>query len=441
MNTSLDRRRFLHKLGASAAVMPFLGGLPGLRAASASGKPKQRLILMFSPNGTIPPEFWPDAEGEKLELKRILKPLAPFRDRVTTLNGVCNKVDGDGDRHMRGMSCLLTGTELFPGNIQGGSDTPAGWASGISIDQELKNFLQNREETKTRFGSLEFGVEVPDRADPWTRMSYAGPNKPVAPISDPRQMLGKLYGKMKDKESLASILDDVRDEIGRVSGKLSAEDRELLDEQLTLVRELESELREDDKKAEPAFPMPEIDPNIELVNDNTPRLSRMQIDLLVNAMANDMTRVATLQFMRSVGQARMHWLGIDDGHHSLSHEPDDNKDAVEKLTKINEWFCGELAYLTKRLADTPEPGGDGNMLDHTLIVWLNELGKGNSHTLDNIPMVLVGGKGHGFRTGRALKFDKAAHNRLWLTVAHAMGHGIDTFGTAKFCEGGALNLG
>ncbi|MCB1092124.1 MAG: hypothetical protein KDL87_11365, partial [Verrucomicrobiae bacterium] len=79
-------------------------------------------------------------------------------------------------------------------------------------------------------------------------------------------------------------------------------------------------------------------------------------------------------------------------------------------------------------------------LDHTLIVWLNELGKGNSHTLDNIPMVLIGGKGHGFKTGRSLKFQKVTQNRLWLAVAHAMGHGIDTFGTAKFCEGGPLSL-
>lgn len=88
-------------------------------------------------------------------------------------------------------------------------------------------------ETRTRFGSLEFGVAVPDRADPWTRMCYAGPNKPVAPIEDPNQMLAKLYGQMKDKESLVSILDDVRDDLQRVSKQLSAEDRSLLDEHPT----------------------------------------------------------------------------------------------------------------------------------------------------------------------------------------------------------------
>jgi hypothetical protein len=73
-----------------------------------------------------------------------LKPLEPFKDRLLTLQGLSNRVRGDGDNHMRGMSCLLTGIELFPGNIQGGSHTPAGWASGLSIDQELKNFLQSQ---------------------------------------------------------------------------------------------------------------------------------------------------------------------------------------------------------------------------------------------------------------------------------------------------------
>lgn len=431
------RREFLRHLGVSSAALPFLSGLPGLNAAE--GRQGKRLIIMFSPNGTIPWEFWP--EGETLDFKRILKPLEPFKDKLVTLRGVHNKVEGDGDRHMRGMSCLLTGTELLPGNIQGGSDTPAGWASGISIDQEIKNFLQSRDETRTRFGSLEFGVAVPNRADPWTRMSYAGPNQPIAPVDDPEQMLGKLYGRMKDKESLTSIIDGVRDDLAKVSKKLGAEDRVRLEEHLTLVREMEAELQRGNEDLNLTHPVPEIDPDIELVNDNTPRLSRMQIDLLVNSMANDMTRVATLQFMRSVGQARMNWLGIKDGHHSLSHESDENKEAVESLTKINEWFAGELAYLTKRLAETPEPGGDGSMLDNTLVVWLNELGKGNSHTLDDIPFVLLGGKAHGLKAGRALNFGGVSHNRLWLSIAQSMGHGIQTFGNAKFCEGGALNLG
>lgn len=434
----LNRRQFLRNLGVSAAAMPFLAGLPSLIGAPIPQK-RQRLIIMFSPNGTLPNEFWPDEEGAAFNFKSILQPLEPFKDRTLMLKGIHNMIRGDGDNHMRGMSCLLTASELLPGNIQGGSHTPAGWAGSISIDQEIKNFFQSQPETRTRFGSLEFGVAVPNRADPWTRMSYAGANQPVAPIDDPYRMFEKLYGQMKDKDTLVSILDDVRDDLKRVSAKLSARDKAMLDQHITLVRSLEQELQ-NPVETNLSHPMPDLDPGIELVNDNTPQLSRMQIDLLVNAMSNDMTRVATLQYMRSVGQAQMRWLGVEEGHHSLSHDPDDNKESYNKLLKINTWFCGELAYLAKRLSETPEPTGEGSMLDHTLIVWTNELGKGNSHTLDNIPLVLVGGGG-GFQMGRALKFDKVAHNRLWLTIAHALGHQeLKAFGKAELCAGGDLQL-
>jgi hypothetical protein len=133
----------------------------------------------------------------------------------------------------------------------------------------------------------------------------------------------------------------------------------------------------------------------------------------------------------------MRWLGVTEGHHELSHEPDSNVRAQEKLTKINQWFSEQLAYLAKRLAETPEPGG-GTLLDNTLIVWTNELGKGNSHTLDNIPFVLVG-NGLDFQMGRSVKYPKVSHNRLLLALAHGFGHRIDKFGNPDFCSGGPLH--
>src|SRR6267378_5932610 len=285
---ALRRRQFLKQVGISASALPFLIGLPSLGLASPA-RPRQRLIIMFSPNGTIPPAFWPDETGPAFTLKEIMTPLEAFKNRMLVLRGLSNKVRGDGDNHMRGMSCLLTGTELFPGNIQGGSDTPAGWASGISIDQELKNFFQAREDTRTRFGSLEFGVGVTDRADPWTRMSYGGPNKPIAPISDPYQMYGKLYGQLKDKESLQSVLDDVRGDLKKVRKLISAEDRRLLDDHEALVRQMEREITEADRQKLRVSP-PSLEEGVADQNDNVPRLSRMQIDLLVNSFVNDMAR-------------------------------------------------------------------------------------------------------------------------------------------------------
>jgi hypothetical protein len=183
--------------------------------------------------------------------------------------------------------------------------------------------------------------------------------------------------------------------------------------------------------------VPELEPGVKKENDNIPRTSKMQIDLMVNGFAADFARVATLQYTNSVGQARMRWIGVDEGQHELSHKPDSDKDAQDKLTRINKWYCEQLAYLAKRLAETPEPGGGGSLLDNTLLVWTNELGKGNSHTLDNIPFVLVG-NGLDFRMGRSLKYPKLPHNRLLLALAHSFGHRIERFGNSDFCGAGPL---
>ncbi|MFM8497668.1 MAG: DUF1552 domain-containing protein [Planctomycetia bacterium] len=440
----LSRRDLLRRLGVSTAVLPFLGNLPSLALANAAG-PKRRLVVVFSPDGVVKKNFWPTAAGPFLtpgpvrvpaDLPPILQPFEPFRDRLLTLQGVHDKVGGDGDRHMRGMGCLLTGIELFPGNIQGGGETPAGWSSGLSIDQEIKNHLQSQPATATRFGSLEFGVLVPNRADTWTRMVYAGPNKPVAPIDDPYQMFHKLYGQLKDRESMQSVLDELHEDLAKVAAGLPAEDRRILDEHTTLVRDFEKELASHQAPVTHAVPV--LEQGIVEQNDHMPKISRMQTELVVASLAADFTRVATLQYTNSVGQAHMKWIGVEEGQHDLSHEPNTNESAQEKLTKINVWYAGEIAHLAKRLAETPEPGGDGSLLDHTTILWTNELGEGNSHSLDDIPWLMVG-RGLGFTMGRAVDFKGVPNNRLHLTLAHAMGHtALTRFGNPDYCGDGPL---
>ena len=434
MSKTTHRREFIRDLGLKSAALPFLLNLPSLGFANQQA-PKKRLVVMFSPNGVIPDAFWPDAEGQIDAFKASLTPLDPFKSKTMIIHGLCDKVRGDGDNHMRGMGCLLTGSELYPGNIQGGSHTPAGWASGISIDQEIKNFLQKDPATRTRFGSLEFGVMVPERADTWTRMVYSGPNKPISPIDDPYQMFNKLYGRLKDQESLKSILDELQDDLKKLGTVVSSEDKHLIEEHAAFVREMEQELASN--KKETGHAVPELEPGVHRDNNNIPQISKMQIDLMVNSFANHFSRIATMQYTNSVGMARMRWLGIDEGHHELSHNPDTDKPSVEKLTKINKWFAEQLAYMARRMAETPEPGGNGSILDNTLIIWTNELGKGNSHTLDNIPFVLVG-NGLGFKMGRSLKLKNVPHNRFLMSLAHGFGHHMKSHGNPDFCNDGPL---
>jgi hypothetical protein len=254
-------------------------------------------------------------------------------------------------------------------------------------------------------------------------------------------MFDKLYGQTKNRELLASVLDDLTADFRKVEQMISAEDRRMLEDHVTMVRELElelqTELQQKNKRSDVGHAVPELPPNVEEENDNIPMITRMQMDMLVNSFVADFARIGSFQITNSVGQPKMRWLGIDEGHHELSHEPDSNEKAYEQLIKINTWYCEQVAYLAKRLAETPEPGGEGSLLDNTTIVWTNELGKGNSHTRDNIPFVLVGG-GLGFQTGRAVQYDKVPHNRLLMNFCSAMGHPVKSFGNPDFCADGEL---
>ena len=317
---SPQRRDFLKGLGLSSAAGAFLWGLPGVAATAGVAAKRQRLIFFFTPNGTILPKFWPTAVGKDFDLPPILAPFAKHQDQMLVLKGVHNKVRGDGDNHMRGMGCLLTGIELAPGNVLGGSGRPAGWAKGISIDQEIANALQANPATRTRFGSLQFGVGVPDRADPWTRLSYAGPKQPIASIDNPYDMFRKLYGDSGSQRELLSVFDRVEEELGAVSSQLSPEDRVLLTRHASFVKQMETAPK-DGENQKLIVPSPRLKPGIGQGNDNLPEICRMQMDLMVNAMANDMARVASLQFTKSVGQAKMRWLGIEKGHHAPYRSP------------------------------------------------------------------------------------------------------------------------
>ena len=80
------------------------------------------------------------------------------------------------------------------------------------------------------------------------------------------------------------------------------------------------------------------------------------------------------------------------------------------------------------------------MLDHTTIVWTNELGEGSSHTHNNIPFLLLGG-GAGFKMGQSHDYGGQPHNRLLMSLAHSFEHHVKSFGNQEQSQGGPLELG
>ena len=96
MPISATRREFIRTLGLSAASVPFVLNLPSLGFANQNSR-KQRLVVMFSPNGITPSTFWPTEEGDKFTLKESLKPLEKYQDRTLLLRGLSDRIRGDGD--------------------------------------------------------------------------------------------------------------------------------------------------------------------------------------------------------------------------------------------------------------------------------------------------------------------------------------------------------
>ena len=436
----LRRRTVLAGALGAAVGLPWLEAFTGRSASGATSEPPQRFVVVYTPNGLLP--AWTPSGGETdFELSPILSPLAPHRDKLIVIRGL-QQTGGGGDGHQSGMGGMLTGRTLNPGPFGGMQAPPVGWASGPSVDQRIAEVIGG--ETKLR--SLELGVQV-GAADNWGRMCYRAADQPLPPEDDPAAVYARVFAELHtDPAILAaerarskSILDGVAAEYVRISAELGSHDRQRLDAHLTAVREVEERLTRVATVSGASCRDPVV-PNVaKNDNDAYPAVGAVQMDLLAMALACDVTRVASLQWSRAVSQTRFTWLGIAEGHHDLSHLGDDDAGAVDKLTRIEEWYATELAGLLDRLAAIPE--GDGNVLDNTIVLCCSELAKGNTHSRQDAGYLLAGSGGGALRTGRFLRYDSSVtHNGLLISLLNAMGVPDRTFGNAEWSNGPLAGL-
>ncbi|WP_063796272.1 DUF1552 domain-containing protein [Chondromyces crocatus] len=415
--TSMSRRRFTFGLGASLLAAPILGLLSGTTRADTS-KLSKRLVLFFSPNGTIHKHWRPTGSGTNFSFPAgsILEPLTAHKSKLV----VCDGIDFHAtDNHEPGMAAMLTG------------NGDAGSASGgMSIDQ----YVAGRIGQESRFPSLEFGVQT----SAWggsnqTRMSYLGPGQFVPPEDSPtgsfQRMFGDLIGDPEDIERAIarkkSVFDLVGGELKDLQRRVGKVEKDKLEEHLTAVRKLEAGLTGGAGSCTaPVAPM-QLSPH---VNDNFPEIGKAQMDLLVMALACDMTRVASIQWSHTVGPVVPSWLGISEGHHSLSHMDDGNVSGVQQFVQAERWFAEQFAYLIESLAATPDPEG-GTLLDTTTLVWCKELGDPRMHDCRSVPMIIAGGKY--FPLGRYMNFGGAPHQQFLVSLCHSVGLDNQTFGDAS----------
>ena len=203
--TFSNRPAFRHQSVSSSPASPEFG-------LAAPARPRSAVVVLahrHDSDGVLA-----GRTGREFALKEILSPLAPFQDRMLTLQGISNRVRGDGDGYMRGMSCLLTGIELFPRQYPGRrqADPPAGPAASPMTRKSgtTSSRSQRRHPHALRLAGVR-RRRVTDRAD-LDPHELRRPDKPIAPISDPYQMYEALRADEGPGEP-RSVLDTVKGDL------------------------------------------------------------------------------------------------------------------------------------------------------------------------------------------------------------------------------------
>lgn len=424
---TFSRRRFLGGAGAMIAL-PLLSSLTRSRPArGAAAATRKRFIAFYLPCGIVMPNWTPSAEGPGWT-SPILAPLDPYRDRTLVLSGVSNlpgRSDGGGD-HAAGTGAFLTCTHV---RKTAGADI----LNGPSVDQLLAPVLSEGRQ----YPSLELGTDggaaVGDCDTGYScayarSIAWAGPTTPLPKQTSPRAVFDRLFAGYDPDASAAelarrqryrgSVLDTSIDQADALRAALGRTDQAKLDEYLTSVRELEMRVTQPIDVCRPG----------ERPADGLSfaARSRAMIDLIAIALSCDLTRVVTFM-LGNAGSSNAHpHIGVTESHHELSHHMM-NSDNLSKLTQINTWEIGELAYLASKL-DAIDDGDGQTALDNTAVFCSSEIEDGDAHRHSNLPVVVLGGGGGTIATGTHRRYTGAAMADLFIALMTGLGRPTERFG-------------
>lgn len=408
----LDRRTFLRSAGVTVAL-PLLEALrPRQALAAASSGIPRRMVCINTPLGLHPPFFFPTTPGRDYKLSPYLEVLKDFRDDFTVISGLSHP--DVGPSHDSNQSFLTAAPH---------PERRAGFKNSVSLDQFAADHIYGQ----TRFATLTLSCEG-------SGLSWTKSGAPVPTEDWPSRVFAKLFLEGRPDEVKAqarrladgqSVLDAVRDQARKLKRDLGAADREKLDEYFTSVRELEGRLAQAaawSKKPKPkvnAKPPVDIQNSADLVGK-----TRLWFDLIHLALETDSTRLLTLELL---GTSRVPpILGVNQGHHDLSHHGQDPA-KIAQLRIVELEKLKALAAFLAKLRATKEDSE--RLLDRTMVFFSSNLGDAAKHSVKNMPVILAGG---GFRHGQHLAFDENNHPplcNLFISMLQRMGIEADKFGS------------
>jgi hypothetical protein len=434
---SPSRRQLLKALGVGAAVSPLIPSLNGWAQGNAAAP--QRLLLVFTPDGIVPEQWWPTGTETawNFPTNGICEPLNRHKQDMIFFKDIPRFNGGTGGAHEHAMGGLWTGNSIS-GN-QG---------MAPSVDQIIAQKLPK----VTDFQSLQFGV-APffDAGDANAKsasvnsyMIYSAPKAKVPAEGDPYKMFDRIFGggfmaptagatpaapnPMMDRirAEKQSIIDYVTGEIADVKMRVGKEDGSKIDAHLETVRDIERRLMGEGSRPVSAACAPGTKPGMIDLNSNAshPLLMPIVNKMVAAAFACDRTRIASLQYSRGFSNTVHDWVGAKATHHTLSHGTQN----APVLGKIQNWYMGHLANLVDELKKVNE--GGKTMLDNMLLVYGNEVYLGWTHGVSPEPTFWMGKLGGMVpSTGRFLDIGgKYNWNQMLTTIAAAMGVKVDKVG-------------
>ncbi len=389
------------------------------RLPEAGTPPETRFVIWFNGNG-ITERYWiPKETGPDYEMTPCLAPLAPFRHDIHVISGLDNpaaRMPWPGNDHHRSMSALMTGTS-FTGH----------GAGGPSIDQVIAGKIGG----ESRFRSLQIGVSQESFGESIQRnMSWSGHDRALPPEMIPHKLFDRIFG-VKDQSWVnrkKSILDAVQDDAAGLKKMLGKSDQAKLDEHLSSIRDMERAIA----TLPPEYAKVE-EPEMGGDMKDWPRIAKVQSDLLAHALITRQTRVASYMLTKCQGLSRFPWLGYTAArHHDYTHRDGkapgaDGPDGQRIMRDICRWHVEEFAYLVAKLKATPE--GDGNLLDHTCLLFIHEHAEANDHKNNGLAALVAGHPGR-LVTNRHSKVTGTVGD-LYMTLANdLLKANLDHFPTA-----------
>lgn len=441
----ISRRTMLRGMGAAVAL-PFLESMvpaqTPLRKTAADRKSRLACIEVVhgsagSTEYGLKEALWtPKNEGSNFEFGKILKPVEQYRDYLTIVSHTdCGaampwSAEEVGADHFRNAAVFLTASH--PKQTLG-SDIHC----GTSIDQiYAQQFGQD-----TPLPSIQLCTEVVDASGPCAykyscvymdTISWSSPTTPLPMIYNPRVAFEELFGsggspqdRVVRQRLSRSILDGITHDVARLEKNLGARDRGRLDEYLQNVREIERRIQAIEaynssgaKREVPTAPIG--------VPDSWDEHVKLMMDLQVAAFAGEATRVAALKLGRDVSGRVFPESGSTTPFHSCSHHGETPK-GIEDFAKINAYHVGLLGYFLTKLKNTPD--GDGNLLDHSLVLYGSAMGNSNVHSHIRVPMLLAGHANGAVKGNLHVKCkDATPQGNILVTMMHKLGVDIETVG-------------